>query len=491
MKKNKTKNKKENSAEKTTFFSKNPILHISLKSLLITLVIAASICYSDNKGYFNPDETKNHTKKKWDSYYEFSKNNNIDILLLGNSHLYTGINPKNLSATLGVNAFILAAPGTNISDSYFGLKEAIKKTKPKLVVIETYGIKDFNPYQLKEGSLSDQFKSFGARKDFLTKITSTPYLFKSDNYLYAWSNTLRNHDFIFKDTTQLTKNKVLTNKKPRKNSKLYLGRYVRFQKGIEKDILQKYDSLGSPVKGDEYTANEYTEVYVEKVVELCKENEIELMFLTLPMYYKHIENYSVWNNKVNEILGKYPNNWLNMQNPYDTINFNTTCFENTYSKNQHMTYNGSLIATYKLAEYLKSEMNINLPDRKKEIKWINTFYGQEGYFENNPVLSNDKANTLICKNFTTKDLVLKEVSIIKAKKGKDNIIITKVQNNGKDLSKSKLRLTASIIHNKQLKLAQIDLSYDYLHKTTDKHIFKSSIKSVKIKAIKSASIIYE
>ena len=122
----------------------------------------------------------------------------MDILLMGNSHLYSGINPKNLSNTLGCNAFILASPGTNIADSYYGLKEALKRTDAKLVVIETYCINNFNPYKLKEGSLSDQFKSFYSRRDFRTKLTSMPLLFNSDNYLFAWSNTLRNHDFFLK-----------------------------------------------------------------------------------------------------------------------------------------------------------------------------------------------------------------------------------------------------------------------------------------------------
>lgn len=161
------------------------ILHITLKSILIAIIICSAIYYADYKGYFNPDETNNHSKKKWDAFYKFSKRNNVDILLLGNSHLYAGVNPKNLSATLGVNAFILASPGSNMADTYFSLKEALNRTNPKLIVIETYGINDFNPYKLKEGALSDQFKSFYARKDLITKITSTPFLFKSDNYFYA------------------------------------------------------------------------------------------------------------------------------------------------------------------------------------------------------------------------------------------------------------------------------------------------------------------
>lgn len=478
-----------NKVKKETLLHNTPILSITLKSLFIIFVIGISVFYSDYKGYFNPDETNNHTKKKWDAFYEFSNKNNIDVLLLGNSHLYSGINPKNLSVTLGVNAFILASPGTNIADSYFGLKESLKKTNPKLVIIETYGIKDFNPYKLKKGALSDQFKSFYARRNFITKASSTPLLFKSDNYFYAWSNTIRNHDFIFNDTTQLAKNRILIKKKKKK--KLYLGRFVRFQSGIEKDIIKKYDSIGAPVDGGNYSYNKFTENYVTKIVELCDDNNIELMFLTLPMYYKHIDNYTAWNDEIAKKLNKHPNKWLNLQLPYDTTQFTPMCFENTYSDNQHMTYNGSLIATYKLANYIKDEINVKLPNRKDEKKWKNIFYGQEGYFENNPVLANDKQNILLCENLSTNNVVLKEVSIIKPEKGVNKIIIAKVAKNKKDLSKCKLRLAVSFIQNKQLRIANIDLQYDILHQTNDMFIFKTLIKPIEIKDVKAGMIMCE
>lgn len=478
-----------NVKEKTTFLLDKPILHITLKSLLVMIVVGLSLYYSDNKGYFNPDASNSHTQKKWDAYYKFSERNDIDILLLGNSHLYTGVNPKNLCNTLGVNSFILAAPGSNISDTYYGLKEALKKANPKLVVIETYGIKDFKPHELKDGDLSDQFKSFQARKDFFTKLTSTPHLFKTDNYFYAWSNTLRNHDFIFKDTAQLSKNKVLMNSKPKKNNKLYLGRFVRFQKGIQDDVLAKYDSLGAPVDGGEYSYSSYAEEYVKNIVKLCKKKNIELMFLTLPMYHKHIDNYLVWNEKIDSLLGEFPNKWLNLQNPYDTAIFTKNCFESTYKKNQHMTYSGSLIATYRLAEFIKSELDVELPDRKNEAKWKNVFYGEEGYFENNSVKPTDKDNVLLCENFTTRNVVLKEVSLIKSEDGKSRLIIAKIDKDKVDLSKCKLKLGVSLMHEDKLKIAIVNLSYDKYHKISDMFVFKAAIKPIEIKEIKEGLII--
>jgi len=469
------------------FLTENPISLIAIKALLFVLMIVLMIVYSDKEGYFNPSQANNHTEKKWNSFYEFTKNNNVDILLLGNSHLYTGINPKTLSAALGVNSFILASPGTHIIDTYFSLKEALKITKPKIVIIETYGINQFNPYEFKKGPLSEQLKSFSARKDFLSKIISMPYLFKTDNYPYAWSNTLRNHGFLFSNQKQLILNR--SPKKRKRKKDLYLGRYVRFTSGLKKEILEKYDSLGAPVKGSDYVLNEYPKVYTKKIIDLCKNNGIELIFLTLPMYYKHIENYSTWEKNLRKLLIESPNYWLNMQSPYDTTNFTISCFENTYELNQHMTYNGSLIATNKLAKFIKNKLYVNLPYRKKEQNWINNFYGQEGYFENNPVLIKDKKNKILARNFATNNVLIDEVSLLEQKKGKNKLLIAKITNNGQDLSKCSLILainTSSL--DKKPAVYNIKLNYDKLHRGLDFHVFKIGVKPLEIMEIKAGKL---
>jgi len=519
--------------QKRGFLTENPISLIAIKALLFVLMIVLMIVYSDMEGYFNPSQANNHTEKKWNSFYEFTKNNNVDILLLGNSHLYTGINPKTLSAVLGVNSFILASPGTHIIDTYFSLKEALKITKPKIVIIETYGINQFNPYEFKKGPLSEQLKSFSSRKDFLSKIISMPYLFKTDNYPYAWSNTLRNHGFLFSNQKQLksfsarkdflskiismpylfktdnypyawsntlrnhgflfsNQKQLILNRSPKKRKRkkdLYLGRYVRFTSGLKKDILKKYDSLGAPVKGSDYVLNEYPKVYTKKIIDLCKNNGIELIFLTLPMYYKHIENYSTWEKNLKKLLIESPNYWLNMQSPYDTTNFTISCFENTYELNQHMTYNGSLIATNKLAKFIKNKLYVNLPYRKKEQNWINNFYGQEGYFENNPVLIKDKKNKILARNFATNNVLIDEVSLLEQKKGKNKLLIAKITNNGQDLSKCSLILainTSSL--DKKPAVYNIKLNYDKLHRGLDFHVFKIGVKPLEIMEIKAGKL---
>jgi len=471
-----------------------PLLEITAKMGILTIIITLLIFYSDKIGYFNPNQLNDHTLRKWNSFYNLTSNKiDIDIMLFGNSHLYTGINPKNLSLALGINTFIFAAPGTNIADSYFGLKEAIKECRPKLVVIETYGMNDFNPYNLEKGNLSSQLVSFSARKNFLTKLQSTPYLFSSDNYLYAWSPTIRNHDYLFKNTEQLKKNKILIDKKKKKkrDEKLYLGRYVRFTSGIEKDIIERYKTEGSPVRGKDYTYSKYTELYVKKITKLCNDEKINLMFLTLPMYEKHISDYGVWNKTLSNVLSIYPNKWLNMQILPHYKGFKEDAFENTYNTNQHMTYNGSLLATYKLADFIRDSLSVKLPNRQNEKKWHEMFYGDEGYFENFDPVKSDKKNKILCSDKKLQNITLKKCLLVKVN-NKANKIIAKIDKRiirnlkHQDL---KIRLVLKLEQNGKEQIANMDLIYDLYHSPENEVIFSSLIQPINIKEILDGMIV--
>ena len=99
------------------------------KSAVFLFFIFTVIILIDAKGIFDSSEINYHSKRAWDEFYTFTEDNEIDVLLIGNSHVYTGINPQSLSTSLGVNSFILSAPGTHLGDVYFSFKEALKRTK--------------------------------------------------------------------------------------------------------------------------------------------------------------------------------------------------------------------------------------------------------------------------------------------------------------------------------------------------------------------------
>lgn len=369
-----------------------------VKFLLLFSATVALVVYTDKKGFFEPDQSNNHTSRKWNSFYDFTETDTVDVVLVGSSHCYAGVNPKNLSTAIGANCFVLASPGTTIMDSYYCLEEALDRTYPVVAIIETYGISNSENRHLSGGALSDQLKSYNARKNVSFKLLSMPMLFSPEHYVPAWSKTIRNHEFIFRDRQQLEDNFKQSRIHKKKDGKLYLGRFVSFTSGIEDSTMMKYDSLGAPVDGSLRKVNDENVKYVNKIIELCKQHKVIPVFVTLPMYYRHVEHYDAWKRTIDSVIAPTGAAWYDMQEPYDTLVFTRDCFENTYDPNQHMTYEGSLRGAYKVAHFLVDSLGIDFPKRDTTQHWHDLFYGEEGYFENYPPREDDTTFVMICQD---------------------------------------------------------------------------------------------
>lgn len=440
------------------------ISRLLLNAIGFVVIIIVVVLFTDQKGYFNPDYSNDHTRRKWNAYYKFTKIQPVDVVLVGNSHLYTGISPENLSNALGANCFILASPGTTLTDAYFCLKEAITVCKPKIAVVETFSMNDYDSYKLKSGTLSDQFKSFAARKNTSQKLAATPLLFKSDNYLSAWSNTIRNHNFIFNDTVQINENIKLTKSPESEKPGLYLGRYIRFNSGIEDSTLLKYNKPGFKAYDySKHAASEEAKEYLQKTIKLCKDNNIKLVLLTLPMYYRHVHNYDAYKKELLSTINDSEQQWLDLQLPYDTTAFTPACFENTVGENQHMTYYGSRVAAYKLANYIKSNLAGTLPDRYQDISWKQLFYASDGYFENYPP-EKDGVSQVLVKNIETPNgMYLNEISFVPYDGAKKLIVKIDKKNSVFLYGKSIKVLTQSVVNGRKVMveiLAKCSFAYD-------------------------------
>ncbi len=367
------------------------------------------IIFTDKKGFFTADQTNNHIRKKWASFYDFTKNKEVDVIILGNSHIITGVDPFVLSNATSSTCFILGNSGTGIIDAWFQLGEALKQTQPKLVILETFCIND----QVKhEGEDIPYLQSFDAQKNVFYKLKSMPQLFHSDSWVEAWSPTIRNHSFIFTDTARIKHN--LQRPRDRKSPKLDLGRFARFGIGLQDSTLQKYEESGAHVNGKEYQISDFSRKYLRKIMNMCKAKDIQVLFLSVPMYYQHISNYEILKKTLNKELKKYPEaKWLDLQMPYDTTIYTPDKFENTYSANQHLSNLGMMVTAYKLAGFISENYPNLLPDRSKDPVWIEDFKSTEHFVYNQYVTGGMKGYASILKDkkiggFHIRELVLQE-----------------------------------------------------------------------------------
>lgn len=390
-----------------------------LKCLLLGAFIIGFVSFTDMKGYFVAEQKNNHIRNKWASFYEFTKKKEVDVLILGNSHVITGVDPFVLSTATGTNCFILGNSGTNIMDAWFQLGEALKHTTPKLIVLETYCINE----QSKPSTdiITPYLQSFDAQKNRLYKLKRMPELFHSDNWVAAWSTSIRNHSFLLNDKERIKQNI----KKPDKYkpTKLDLGRFARFNTGLQDTTLQKYEKLGAPVNGNEYMISDHSKKYLKKVMDMCAEKNIPIVFLTVPMYYKHVSNYGNWKNTLNEELKQYANTkWLDLQLNYDASLYTPDKFENTYSANQHLSNQGMAITAFKLAEFIEKEYPNLLPDRTQEAVWIKDFSSNDYYAFLNDVNQNMPGYNSILRNKQVGNFFIKELAV-KQNKDTDRIIL--------------------------------------------------------------------
>jgi len=400
-------------------------LQFSIKILILFAAVVSVVFFTDKKGYFIADQSNNHIRRKWASFYDYTKTKEVDVIILGNSHVITGVDPFVLSDALGSTCFILGNSGTGIIDAWFQLGEALKHVQPKLIVLETYCINDGKK---PKGDAIPYLQSFDAQRNKLYKLQCMPHLFYSDNWVEAWSPSIRNHSFLLTDTTRIKYN--IKHPNFPKSKKLDLGRFARFDFGLQDSILHKYDSIGSPVNGKEYQISTFTKKYLEQVMKMCEERNIPVLFFTVPMYYKHISNYDVWKTTLNEELQKYPNaKWLDLQMPYDTVIYTPDMFENTYDKNQHLSNLGMTVTAYKLATFINNDYPNLLPDRSKDLKWIDDFKTTDYFVYNQDVTKGMTGFASIVKDMQVGDFHIKELALQENKESNRLILkITKQDN---------------------------------------------------------------
>lgn len=169
------------------------------KAMLGLAPFLGSIAWVDSTGLFQaPPDDNPHIEKRWSSLHSLAEEGtNVDLLVLGNSHAYTGINPKHLSAELGMTAMVMANNSMSWADSYWTLKAALAHCKPQVVVVETYGLDEYAPGQRGLTHLVNQIRAFKARRSPLLQLQSAPDLFTLEELGLGLSPTVRNHHYVW------------------------------------------------------------------------------------------------------------------------------------------------------------------------------------------------------------------------------------------------------------------------------------------------------
>ncbi|MBR5381593.1 MAG: hypothetical protein IK136_03120 [Oscillospiraceae bacterium] len=188
--------------------------------------------------------------------------NSLDVLLMGSSHLHNGVSAVQLEEEYGVRVNNFAQNGQVLSQTWYALQEALRYQEPKVVVLDVYKVvQDSLINSPVAMHYTADFMRVGLPKlrmirDLMPRGERAEYLFDVIAYHTRWKE-LTDADFAPPDTS-------------RKGTETLTGHYVPYD---------GWQVLPESVKAP---AAEIELYYLDRIVELCRAEDIELLLVSVP-----------------------------------------------------------------------------------------------------------------------------------------------------------------------------------------------------------------
>lgn len=288
------------------------------------------------------------TTSVYTEFYKMDKNT-IDVLFLGSSHGETLFYPQELYDEYGIRSYNLSCEQQNVITSYYWLKEALRFQNPKVVVLESTFCFPYWPW-------SNYYC-----------YNSTPECTRKAIDAMRWSHIKVNavRDFSTYES-EFTMESFLFNN---------IVYHDRWKELVEEDFLRDFMENNGETKGfapltaisnnydykpiqDDNNAEAASMMYLmdeyfEKIISLCKDNNIEFVLVTAPSITQTAENHNGCELAANQFGFNYYD--FNSEDLYNEIEYN---FALDNSDDGHLGLTGAKKITLKIGEILTNEYNV-------------------------------------------------------------------------------------------------------------------------------------
>ncbi|MBQ8279966.1 MAG: hypothetical protein IJZ23_09025 [Roseburia sp.] len=236
--------------------------------LFVFLLIVVGILIYLNDVFFYRDKSVWSTDHRVEEYQKLPEDS-LDVLFVGSSNVMSSINPVQLWRETGIQSYALCSRAQTFPFAYAYLKDALKTQNPQCVVLDAYSVfseKSTNGLANGDFHLGVNMDSLSieAKAELVTKyIPKSEWpayyfpLFKNHNYYKTWENP--------EDET----------------GEIFMG--YCFADGAE--------YFETPVYSEERTALEEVDgIYLQKIIELCQAEGIDLYVIKTPVVYSDAEH---------------------------------------------------------------------------------------------------------------------------------------------------------------------------------------------------------
>lgn len=220
-----------------------------------------------------------------------------DVQVFGSCHSYTSFNSIYLEERTGVSAFVFGNAGEIVPTTYVRMVEQFKKHIPKVALVEIWGINPYETYSDPEDVFGDylannlertklsleklevirDFKTIEGLEDIDT-VDYASMLFPFITYKDRLMNQTLNEtdfDYTFEGTEPYSTNFMFT--------EMYLRLSHNGFKPYASNRIEDYPQKQNYINDGEFMRIEPDIVkYIQKIIDLCKKNDVELIFYRTP-----------------------------------------------------------------------------------------------------------------------------------------------------------------------------------------------------------------
>ncbi len=326
---------------------------------------------------------------KMEAFYEL-EDNTVDVLVLGTSHAYQGVNTAVLWQEYGYTAYDLCGSAQPLWNTYFYLEEALKTQTPKLILLDAFAVH----YTFDYSEPSKAIKNTYGLKFSATKLNAIRESFDfCEHGLQYYFEFLQSHS-RYSDTSESDLYPYLANEELYKNSKGFYCYYT--SKAVEDVDVSNVQYLN-------YMTDKNYEYYT-KIIELAQSKNIPIAITVIPFVTN--QYYQGHFNEAEKIAEEYGVPFYNFFTDYKTaINLD---YSTDFADSQHLNHLGNTKLTRFLGEMIKEEYNVT--DKRGDEKYESWQIDADNYnhtLKNSKITSitnadeyfeqiNDKNYTLIC-----------------------------------------------------------------------------------------------
>jgi len=257
-------------------------------------------------------------------YYNDPKNH--DVIFVGDCELYENIDPATLWEEYGINSYIRGSAQQLIWQSYYLMEDTLKYEKPDVIVFNVLSMKYNEPQNEAYNRMNIDGMKWSKSKIDCINASMT----EDEHFIEYVFPILRFHS-RYSELNSDDINYLFDKKKVS-----YNGYYMRTDVRGAENVPE-----GRPL--DDYNFGDNAYSYLDKMVELCDANDVELVLVKAPSLYPYW--YDQWDKQIEDYANSHNLKYYNFLENTDEIGLDFS--QDTYDGGLHLNYWGAT----KLSKY--------------------------------------------------------------------------------------------------------------------------------------------